>query len=156
MTTEEIIGKTLEFEGGYVNDPEDAGGETKYGISKRQYPTLDIKNLTKEKAIEIYKKDYFDRIGLSAITDSSVSWKLFDIAVNMGTGTSVRLAQQVVGEKEDGVMGAKTLAAINQMDSTSFLKELSKKQLFRYADICAKTPSNIKFLKGWMNRALDY
>jgi len=49
----------LKREGGYVDDPTDRGGETKYGISKRSYPQLDIKNLTLEQALEIYRKDYW-------------------------------------------------------------------------------------------------
>ena len=57
MDYKEIISKVLEHEGGYVNDPKDLGGETNFGITKRWYPDLDIKNLTKEDAIEIYKKD---------------------------------------------------------------------------------------------------
>ena len=57
----EIIEQVLEHEGGYVNDPKDLGGETKYGITKRFYPDVDIKNLTVEQAKEIYKKDYWDR-----------------------------------------------------------------------------------------------
>ena len=54
---DEIIKHVLEHEGGYVNDPKDLGGETKYGITKRFYPDIDIKNLTIEEAKEIYKKD---------------------------------------------------------------------------------------------------
>ena len=55
-TFNEIIEKVLEHEGGYVNDPHDAGGETNYGIAKRWYPNVDIKNLTKEQAKKIYKR----------------------------------------------------------------------------------------------------
>ena len=50
MTFEEIIDNVLESEGGYVNDKDDPGGETNMGISKRAYPDLDIKNLTREEA----------------------------------------------------------------------------------------------------------
>ena len=55
-TFDEIIEVTLHHEGGYVHDPSDLGGETNYGIAKRFYPDVDIKNLTKEGAKEIYKK----------------------------------------------------------------------------------------------------
>ena len=48
------IPRVITNEGGYVNDPDDPGGETKYGISKRSYPALDIKNLTVEQATAIY------------------------------------------------------------------------------------------------------
>ena len=57
-TFDEIIEQVLEHEGGYVNDPKDLGGETKYGITKRFYPDVDIKNLTIDGAKEIYKKEY--------------------------------------------------------------------------------------------------
>ena len=60
-TFDEIIEKVLEHEGGYVNDPDDAGGETNYGIAKRWYPNVDIKNLTKEQAKKIYHTDYWRR-----------------------------------------------------------------------------------------------
>ena len=51
----------LKYEGGYVNDPNDLGSETNFGISKRSYPNVDIKNLTKEQAIEIYHRDWWVR-----------------------------------------------------------------------------------------------
>lgn len=59
MTFSEMIDVVLKFEGGYVNDPKDPGGETNFGISKRQYPNLDIKNLTKDQAKQIYFRDYY-------------------------------------------------------------------------------------------------
>ena len=59
-TFDEIIEVTLHHEGGYVHDPKDLGGETNYGIAKRFYPDVDIKNLTEEGAKEIYKKDYWE------------------------------------------------------------------------------------------------
>ena len=58
-TFDEIIEVVLEHEGGYVNDPHDAGGETNFGIAKRWYPDVDIKNLTKEQAKKIYHQDYW-------------------------------------------------------------------------------------------------
>jgi len=88
------INITLGFEGGYVNNPNDKGGETKYGISKKAYPDLDIANLTIEQAKEIYKRDYWDRCKCAFIPDA-LSMALFDFAVNSGTcdkipSTSVR------------------------------------------------------------------
>ena len=60
-TFDEIIQITLEHEGGYVHDPTDLGGETNFGIAKRFYPDVDIKNLTEDGAKEIYKRDYWDK-----------------------------------------------------------------------------------------------
>lgn len=73
------------IEAGYVNDPDDPGGETKYGISKRSYPNLDIAQLTLDQAQVIYRRDYWDKLNLDAL-----SWELalveFDAAVNQGEG----------------------------------------------------------------------
>jgi len=157
MSPEEIILKTLEYEGGYVNDPNDAGGETKYGISKRQYPTLDIKNIDKQQAINIYKRDYFDRMNLGNIKHDFVAWKLFDIGVNMGIGTSTRFAQQILNLKEDGLLGKDTVFNIKQYyDPQGFCQQLAIKQMLRYTDIVIKKPSQLVFFKGWIRRALDY
>jgi lysozyme family protein len=74
-------------EGGYVNDPRDPGGETKYGISKRSYPNEDIANLTLERAQEIYRRDFWDKLNCDGM-----SWEFalitFDCAVNQGIGTA--------------------------------------------------------------------
>ena len=79
----------LRHEGGYVNDPRDPGGETNFGISRRAYPTLDIKNLTKEQATGIYRKDYWDKVG-----GDILPWPwdliLFDTAVNQGVAWAIR------------------------------------------------------------------
>ena len=73
------------IEAGYVDDPDDPGGETKYGISKRAYPNEDIKNLTLDRAKSLYQRDYWNKLGLDALP-----WGLalieFDAAVNQGQG----------------------------------------------------------------------
>ncbi len=82
-TFNEAIERVLKHEGGYVNDPTDKGGETNYGISKRAYPDLDIKNLTKEDAKKIYYQDYW----LKSYADQlpiDVRYIHFDTAINMG------------------------------------------------------------------------
>lgn len=83
----------LEVEGGYVNHPNDPGGETKYGISKRAYPNLDIRNLTPEAALAIYRRDYWDKLppGL----EPAARWFLFDCAVNHGVSRASTWHRQV-------------------------------------------------------------
>lgn len=77
--------KTLaEVEGGYVDDPRDKGGETKFGISKRSYPHVDIKALTLDDASLIYRRDFWDRIPFDLPDD--LHWMAFDAAVNHGLG----------------------------------------------------------------------
>jgi len=77
------------LEGGYVNDPRDPGGETKYGVSKRAYPNVDIKNLTIEGAKAIYKRDYFDKLPILLPIDLHLS--MFDMAINSGVSAAVQL-----------------------------------------------------------------
>lgn len=154
MNVDKIIQQTITLEGGYVNDPLDAGGETKFGISKRSYPTVDIKNLTLEQATEIYKRDFWDRSNIGLLTSEVIAGKVFDIGVNMGQSTPIRFLQQIVGVKEDGILGQQTANAVNAENETFILNELRKKQIMRYADIVTKRPEQIQFFKGWINRAL--
>jgi lysozyme family protein len=84
----------LEVEGGYVNDPHDPGGETKFGICKRSYPELDIKNLTIEKAMDIYKRNYWDPLQLEDLP-FSVAFVIFDTAINTGKETAIVLMKNV-------------------------------------------------------------
>ena len=97
-TFDEIIEKVLEHEGGYVNDPDDAGGETKYGIAKRWYPDVDIKNLTKEQAKKIYHTDYWRR-GKCDELPSQLRHIYFDMCVNFGRGGAVKVLQQAANSK---------------------------------------------------------
>ena len=108
------INLTLGFEGGYVNDRKDRGGETKYGVSKKAYPDLDIKNLTIEEAKKIYKKDYWDRCKCQFIPDA-LSIALFDFAVNSGTKRAIKHLQKALGVTEDGIIGNQTIGACNRL-----------------------------------------
>src|SRR5690606_26803467 len=74
----------LAHEGSYVNDPADPGGETKFGISKRQYPDLDIASLTREQAVEIYRRDWWDKYGYGRLASPAIATKVFDLSVNVG------------------------------------------------------------------------
>ena len=95
----------LKNEGGYVWNPDDTGGETNYGISKKQYPNLDIKNLSKKKATEIYRKDYWDKIQGDKINDEKLALNIFDCSVNCGIRRAVKMIQGVCFVCEDGKLG---------------------------------------------------
>jgi lysozyme family protein len=92
----------------------DSGGETKFGISKAAYPSLDIANLTLAECKAIYKRDYWGPAGCDAVPEA-IKFDLFDTAVNSGVRSAVRLLQKAVGEAEDGVLGPKTLQAVQSM-----------------------------------------
>ncbi len=102
--------RTMGAEGGYVNDPTDPGGETNWGISKRSYPNVDIKSLTRETAKEIYRNDFWARIEADKLP-ASVSFQLFDFAVNSGIETAVRYLQRAIGVADDGHWGPHSAAA---------------------------------------------
>lgn len=152
------VERTLRFEGGYVNDPADPGGETRWGISKRSHPEVDIKNLTMEGAIEIYQKDYW-LPDYEKITDERIAYKIFDAGVNMGVSEAVSLLQRSLnyfGKKltEDGKFGPTTLAAVNSVEPERLLAELKARWAFRVAKLIQKRPVMTKYALGWCRRAM--
>ena len=155
---EKAITLVLKHEGGYVNDPNDLGGETKYGISKRSYPHLDIKNLTVEQAIEIYRRDWWDKYRYGDIKDQDVATKVFDLSVNMGPATAHRLLQEALvflgyPVEIDGIIGPQTIAAANKADPRRLLQVLRWLAAHHYYRIAAQRPQSRAFLIGWLKRA---
>jgi lysozyme family protein len=102
-------------EGGYVNNPADKGGATKYGISQAAYPSLDIASLTLADAQAIYQRDYWAACQCDVLPPP-VAGLLFDAAVNHGQGWARKALQSAVGASTDGVIGPKTLAAVKAAD----------------------------------------
>ena len=105
LTFNNCFDRLIGHEGGYVNDPNDPGGETKWGVSKRSYPHLDIPQLTREHAKEIYKKDFWDAVQAEKLP-MAVTYQLFDFAVNSGPDTAIRYFQTSIGVAADGDFGA--------------------------------------------------
>lgn len=138
------IAFVLTHEGGYVNDPKDPGGETRFGISKRSYPNVDIKKLTLPEAIAIYKRDYWDRIRGDELPPD-VAFFAFDTAVNMGTGQAVRILQKAGGVKADGAIGPKTFQAAK---APGLVEEMAELRREIYRDI----PAFSRFGNGWIRR----
>lgn len=134
-----IIAKILQHEGGYVNDPDDLGGETKYGITKRRYPNLDIKNLTKKQAITIYKRDFYIPLGIDKFDDINLALNYMDMAVNAGIPNARTLMRNAEALKDGG-------------DKRSMVEIYKDLRRAYYYSIVEKRPVNQKFLKGWLNR----
>ena len=152
----------IEIEGGYDNDPDDAGGETKYGISKRSYPNEDIKNLTPERAIEIYTRDWWNPLNLSSIQDQTTANLVFRFAVNSGKGTAVKMLQECLNTfvpiipsvTVDGVLGQRTLQAINNIRTIRLHDTFRVASCKYYLDLVTRKPSQKKYFQGWIKRAL--
>ena len=154
---DEIIEVVLEHEGGYVNDPKDPGGETNFGIAKRSHPDVDIKNLTKEGAKEIYKEVYWHKNKVESLPEEL--WHIyFDMCVNQGKSRAVKIIQRAVNGKGgsltvDGGMGPMTIAAIGKSRV-----ELDRVRAYRvkyYADLVTRKPDLERFYFGWFKRALE-
>ena len=106
-------------EAGYVNDPNDPGGETKWGVSKRSYPNLDIKNLTREDAkTKVYKPDFWDYLELDSFPPR-LAFLVFDSAVNESPFMAVYILQRALGVFADGRLGPITKGAMRIATSTA-------------------------------------
>ena len=161
---EHAFSETLGLEGGYVNDPDDPGGETRFGISKRSYPDVDIAALTIDQAKEIYRRDYWYKIRLGEVFSSLISGEIFDTAVNMGRHAAVSIAQRALnflGENliEDGIIGNKTISAMNKWsgkDERALFVCLNGFQFMNYKLITQNNRSSMKFARGWTKRIQQY
>lgn len=162
----------FDFEGGYTNDPADKGGATKFGITlgrlkehklyfdlnhDKKITKEDVKLLTKDDAKKIYKMDYW---AIPFRLDEQKSEKkallLFDLCVNHGPTGAVALVQKAlnaIGEKlaVDGVYGPKTAAAIDKYDDAKFIDAVLDYREKFYRKIVQNSPSQKKFLNGWIN-----
>lgn len=141
----------LPWEGGYVDDPDDLGGETKYGISKRAYPHLDIANLTSDQAGRIYHRDYWKAARCDQLP-AGVAHMVFDAAVNHGAFRAQQLLQELVGTKVDGIIGPKSLAAVGGFSPSHLIARYGVRRARLYGRICRNNPTQFKFYEGWMNR----
>ncbi len=139
-------------EGGLTNDQKDPGGLTNFGISKRAYPDEDIVGMTRDRAAAIYLRDYWIPSGGDE-WPSGLDMMVFDEAVNAGVGRSAILLQELVGVDADGMIGPKTLAAVNAAISDGggtarVLGDLAQAQREYYTT----RPGFFRYSHNWLNR----
>jgi lysozyme family protein len=147
MNFETAINRVLGAEGKYVCLAADPGGETNWGISKRSYPKVDIKNLTRDGAKAIYLRDFWTPV-VQSTTDAALQFQLLDAAVNHGIDRAVRFLQRAVGAAEDGHWGPLSKAALAaQAPADSHLLFMAAR--FEFWALLSTFPS---FGRGWMNR----
>ena len=152
---DEIIEEVLKHEGGYVNDPDDAGGETTYGIAKKFNPDVDIKNLTKDGAKEIYYNKYWIPSKADKVPDK-LKHIYFDMVVNFGKRGAVKVLQQAAVAKGhnievDGGIGPNTLNAIKNVE----VDRVRAYRVLKFAKIVLNKESQEKFWLGWFRRATE-
>lgn len=147
MNFEQSFERLIGHEGGYSNNPADPGGETNFGISKRAYPMENIRGMTLARAKTIYLRDYWGPAGCDAVPDG-LKFDLFDMAVNSGVTTAIRTLQNAVGATADGIIGPKTLQAINSMPAPRLVARFNGWRLA----FMANTTQWDKFSRGWARR----
>lgn len=161
---DKAVKKTIDFEGGYTDGKGDYGGETKYGISRRQYPGLDIKNLTIESARSIYCRDYWDPLRLDEVESQAVAEEMFDTSVNLDWLRSALWLQECLNLladadlKVDGLIGPATLKALHDYlkakpwNESVLVKALDGLQFAHYWLEGKTDPKQRKHLAGWINQ----
>jgi len=171
------INRTLDFEGKLSDDLVDPGGVTNYGISivfmtkcgeidpddgyligdmnhDGRIDRADILAMTVEEAIKIYYSQWWEHYGYEWISDPMVAWKIFDLAVNMGSVRSHMIAQAAAGNLVvDGKLGPKSLARINSLSPDPLLNGIRLGAKDFYLGLIAKKPAFEKYRRGWLRRA---
>jgi len=148
MTFERACQFIFDVEGGYTDDPSDPGGETAYGISKRSYPNEDIPRLSRQRASEIYQKDYWTPCRCDLLP-SGLDLLVFDCAVNQGTRKAILLLQAAAKTTEDGVIGPATMNAVRAMGRDA-VWEYAALRMQSYAMI----PQFTRYGVGWSRRLM--
>ncbi|MDE2471321.1 MAG: hypothetical protein KGL35_21965 [Bradyrhizobium sp.] len=149
MTFDQAFARVIAAEGAMTNDPADPGGLTKYGISQRAYPTEDIANLTLDRARAIYLRDYWGPAGCDAVPDV-LRGDLFDMAVNQGVRPAIKALQHAVGEVEDGILGPRTLQAVQSVPLDRLVYRFDAARLVAYTE--ANDAAWQRFGRGWIRR----
>lgn len=170
---QQAVQVVLKHEGGYNYILGDHGGPTNYGISLRYAKTLglmldidgdgdvdidDIKKLPWDKAVETYRVAWWDKYNYGRITNQLVATKVFDMAVNMGPKASGVLVQRACNScganlVVDGQLGLQSFGAINSLPYAPLLKGIKEQQLGFYQAIVRRDPTQMKFMRGWADRA---
>lgn len=155
----------LKWEGGFVDDPDDLGGATNKGVTIGTWKSCgydkdgdgdidvdDLHLLTREDVVSrVLKPHYWDRWKADDIKSQSVANILVDWIWASGVN-GIKIPQQVLGVTVDGIVGTKTLAALNARNPKELFEKIKEARVQFIEDICRKRPANNKFKKGWLNR----
>ncbi len=163
----------IAHEGGYVNDPDDPGGETYKGVARKIFSKwegwtkIDIlkrqsdfpANLDRDTEIQeavshFYQVNFWDKMNGDQITNQEIANSIFDFGVNAGVSASASLAQMVIGTTADGVIGPQSITSLNSFNADHFLASFTVAKIARYISIVKKRPTSRKYFYGWVCRAL--
>ncbi len=143
----------LPWEGDYENDPNDPGGETRWGINKRDHPEVDIRRLTKEGAKAIYFSHYWKPSSADKLPPRT-AWAIMDCAVNSGRVRAIQWMQELLGVAADGVIGPVTLRAAHAYGDAMLANRILARREKYYRSLATQTRFK-RYLRGWLNRNND-
>ena len=161
---DKLIPTVLKFEGGFANHPSDPGGATNSGVTLSTFRSVygkdktvqDLKNMTNEQWEHIFKTRFWDRWKADDIDNQAIANLLVDWLWASGV-YGIKYPQEVLGVKTDGIVGLKTLAAINYYPNKKELFEkLWNRRKKHFEDIVRNRPQSKVFLKGWLRRLSDF
>jgi lysozyme family protein len=156
-TTDDIITGILIREGPATNDPNDRGGRTAFGISEAANPEAwaDGK-VTEAEARAIYERKYVKIPGFDKIKDRQLRTQLIDFGVNSGPMVAIMKLQAIVGADVDGILGPQTLESVGLMIADEINSALVAERVKMIGRIVTKNPSQLRFLNGWLARAVQF
>lgn len=163
MTDDEIIDKIIEREGGFVNNPNDHGYATKFGITQETLTVFrggpvsveDVKQLSVAEARQIYKQKFIVNAGFGKIADDRLRAFVIDSAVNHGIVMAVKLLQRALHVPDDGILGPQTIKAVAEASTPKLHLQMIGQRAMFYGRIIKKDPSQSVFAEGWMARLND-
>ena len=147
MNFDVAFDRLMLHEGGYVNDEKDPGGETKFGISKRSYPSEDIPNMTKDRAKALFRRDFWDKVDGDTLQDG-VAFQAADFAYHSGPSVAVRYLQRALGVADDGDWGPASQAAADAADEHDTIMLLIAERI----DYMTRLKNWPNHGKGWARR----
>lgn len=146
MMFDEAFNWLMVHEGGLVNNPFDPGGKTKWGISQRAFPNVDIEKMTIDECKALYRSNYWDAVQADQLP-AALRFDVFDAAVNSGVGQAAKWLQRAVGAQPDGVIGAKTISAARGADAGAPARFNGLRLQFM-----TDLPTWASFSRGWARR----
>ena len=156
----DVFNKAMYFveisEGGTNNDPDDRGGLTNHGISEKQYPNIDIENLSADSARQIYYNDYWLKNKCNLMREQLAIF-MFDSSVNCGAESAARWLQKTLNMKGaelevDDIIGTVTITAANMYNPMTLVSGVAAYRLDRYCNLLKKDHKQYKFVRGWIDR----
>ena len=170
VSFEQAVQVVLVNEGGYTNDPNDAGGETNYGITWYDLNRAvnkgivshgtNIVGLLKSQAIIIYKNEYWDVLNLDRLETQSIANKILDTCVNIGNAWGITCLQRAIRAalddkfiQDDGILGDKTIKRIADSSQAILLAAYRSEVAGYHRSIVISKPAQKIFLEGWLERS---